>query len=83
MQALITGAGGFAGSHLAEYLLKNSNQKVWGCGKSPSPALQTNTPFNYQCMDLANPHTTIDFLEQIKPDFIYHLAGQAAVTPAG
>ncbi len=79
MQAIITGAGGFAGSHLAEYLLKNSNQKIWGCGKSPSPVLQTNSPFNYQCMDLANPHTTIDFIDQIKPDYIYHLAGQAAV----
>ena len=79
MQAIITGVGGFAGSHLAEYLLNNTNQTIWGCGQSLSPILQPNTPLNYHCIDLTNPHNTMDFLDGIKPDYIYHLAGQAAV----
>ncbi len=79
MQAIITGVGGFAGSHLAEYLLNNTDQTIWGCGQSLSPILQPNTPLNYHCIDLTNPHNTMDFLDSIKPDYIYHLAGQAAV----
>jgi len=79
LQAIITGVGGFAGSHLAEYLLNNTDQTIWGCGQSLSPILQPNTPLNYHCIDLTNPHNTMDFLDSIKPDYIYHLAGQAAV----
>ena len=79
MQAIITGAGGFAGSHLAEYLLHNSNQKIWGCGLSQSPIMQLDNSFSYHCMDLTDAEATTTYLEQIKPDYIYHLAGQAAV----
>ena len=79
LQAIITGAGGFAGSHLAEYLLNNTDQTIWGCGQSLAPILRSKTPFNYHCIDLTNPHDTMDFIERTKPDYIYHLAGQAEV----
>ena len=79
LQAIITGAGGFAGSHLAEYLLQNSDQTIWGCGQSRSPVLQLDTPFSYHCMDLNDSEATMTYLEQVKPDYIYHLAGQASV----
>ena len=79
MQSIITGAGGFAGGHLAEYLIQNSNQTIWGCGQSQSPPLKLGKSFSYHCMDLTDAEATMAYLEEIKPDYIYHLAGQAAV----
>ena len=79
MRELITGAGGFAGSHLAEQLLRESDHTVWGCGLAPEPKLTAERQLYYRRLDLTDAAATSDFIAEIHPERIYHLAGQPAV----
>ncbi len=79
LRVLITGAGGFAGSHLAEQLLRDSDHRVWGCGLSPEPKLSAERPLPHRRLDLTDAAATTDYMAEIQPDRIYHLAGQPAV----
>ena len=79
MRELITGAGGFAGSHLAEHLLDNTDHAVWGCGISPKPTITAERLLPHRQLDLTDSAATIDYIAEIQPDRIYHLAGQPAV----
>ena len=79
MRELITGAGGFAGSHLAEHLLQNTDHKVWGCGISPKPAIIAKRQLPHRRLDLTDAAATRDYISEIQPERIYHLAGKAAV----
>jgi GDP-4-dehydro-6-deoxy-D-mannose reductase len=80
LRALITGATGFAGAYLAELLLADAALEVWGTtyrADSPTPpslkSLQT-----VQC-DMRDPDAVRDVLAAIRPNWIFHLAGQSDV----
>lgn len=79
MQALITGVGGFAGSHLADHLLSLPNTEVWGCDRTPTPPPYLSEHVRLIPGDLRDPDFVRDLLRQSMPDRIYHLAGQAFV----
>jgi GDP-4-dehydro-6-deoxy-D-mannose reductase len=80
VQALITGIGGFAGSHLADYLLAKTNWQIVGCVLN-----ECDTPAHLQgqvtcrIVDLCDPRAVRQMLEDIAPDFIFHLAALANV----
>jgi GDP-4-dehydro-6-deoxy-D-mannose reductase len=82
MKALITGIAGFAGSHLAEYLLRQQTAEVYG-------TVRANTRLNHikhlerdvrlmEC-PLTDPSAVEQVLAQVQPDHIYHLAAQSFV----
>ncbi|HUN22543.1 MAG TPA: GDP-mannose 4,6-dehydratase [Anaerolineales bacterium] len=80
MKALITGIAGFAGSHLAEYLLNQAGWEVYGCSlEADLPALLKGKVHGYQSLNLCDAQAVRDCIEQTQPDRIYHLAGQAFV----
>ena len=85
MRSLITGAGGFAGSHLADYLLaQRDNQAddpsgVWGCDRTDQRPPYLAEAVRLVAVDLRDPAATLDLLAEAAPDRIYHLAGQAHV----
>lgn len=75
MKALITGASGFVGSHLVEFLL-NKNYDIIGLyNKNP---LNNRNIHQYSC-DINNYEDVNKIINTIKPDFIYHLAGPAFI----
>ncbi len=78
MRVLITGLNGFAGSHLADYLLTLPNVELFGgvFGNCDNLAhLQGRAAwFEGTLTDLGFAEK---LLEQTQPDYIYHLAGQA------
>ncbi len=81
--ALITGITGFAGSHLAEYLLASHPEvKVAGTHRWRSPLdniegiLDKIELYETDLRDLNSVHRT---LEQVRPDAIFHLAAQSFV----
>lgn len=78
LRALITGINGFAGSHLADFLLAHSDEELYGgvFGDCENIAhLEGRATFI--AGDLRDPRFAEHLLEQAQPERIYHLAGQA------
>lgn len=83
MKALITGITGFAGSHLAEYLLEHQPQvDVVGIRRWRSPMENiSHLEGKLELMeaDLTDYNSVYRMLEQARPDYIFHLAAQSFV----
>lgn len=81
MRVLITGISGFAGSHLADHLLHLSEPAlhVTGISQRGGENPPTDSRITFVAGDLTDPRFTAEFLAQVIPDRIYHLAAQAFV----
>lgn len=83
MRVLITGITGFAGSHLADYILANHRDvKVYGLVRWRSRMeniLHIQDKVNLFEADLKDIVSLKKCLEEIKPDRIFHLAAQSFV----
>jgi len=75
MRALITGITGFAGNHLSDLLLRN-NFEVYGIGTSD---LFGNNKARYYKIDILDAYRLKQKIKEIKPEFIFHLAGISSV----
>jgi GDP-4-dehydro-6-deoxy-D-mannose reductase len=83
MKILITGASGFVGSHLAEYLASRSDNVIFGTtfSKGSSRNLdKVKAKINLLEADLSKEEQVLNFVREIKPDVIYHLAALTSVT---
>lgn len=82
MKALITGITGFAGSHLAEYLLARGNIEIYGTYRSSSRldhiAHLVDHIHLVEC-DLKDLPAVEQLITRVKPEHIYHLAAQSFV----
>lgn len=80
MRALITGIGGFAGSHLADYLLAETDWQIVGCVLNECD-IPTHLQDRIECqaVDLRDPSAVRHMLAKVAPDFIFHLAALAQV----
>ncbi|MBI5123189.1 GDP-mannose 4,6-dehydratase [Candidatus Roizmanbacteria bacterium] len=78
-KVLITGIGGFAGSHLRDFLLTKKDLTVFGTDLRKSDPAQN--PKALICtVDLTDYHGVVKIIAEIKPDYIFHLA--ALTSPA-
>lgn len=80
-KALITGITGFAGSHLAELLLKEGFE-VYGTIRPRSKTENIDSikgKLNLWDADLLDSHSLYSIIVKIKPHFIFHLAAQSFV----
>lgn len=78
---LITGASGFAGSHLIDYLINNNTHYIFGTyysDKSIENLEKVKDKINLFKVDLTDESKTQDLIEKIKPDEVYHLAAFAS-----
>ncbi|MGB9834916.1 MAG: GDP-mannose 4,6-dehydratase [bacterium] len=82
MRVLITGITGFAGSHLAEYLLSLGNVEVYGIYRWRSRMENISHICNqitlFEC-DLKDSLGVRKVIKTVKPDKIFHLAAQSYV----
>lgn len=85
-KALITGMTGMVGSHLADYLLENTDWEIHGLQRWRSPLdniLHLMDKINKKERvfvhygDLNDQGSLIKVLEDVKPDYIFHLAAQS------
>lgn len=84
---LITGITGMVGSHLADYLLKNTNWNIYGLCRWRSPlnnvehlldlSNQKNSRIKFINADLNDYSSLIKAVETSGPDYIFHLAAQS------
>ncbi|HEY3215251.1 MAG TPA: GDP-mannose 4,6-dehydratase [Candidatus Eisenbacteria bacterium] len=81
-RVLVTGVTGFAGSHLVDYLLVRKDCEIFGIQRWRS---RTENIEHFadqitilEC-DLRDASSTRDTLDQVRPDWIFHLAAQSFV----
>lgn len=82
MRALITGVTGFAGSHLAEFLLSYTQCQVFGTVRWRSRRENISHlegKLNLIECDLRDQTSVDALIEEVKPDYIFHLAAQSFV----
>ena len=85
-KALITGITGMVGSHLADFLLENTDWEVYGVCRWRSPldnvshlldrVNEKNRVF-FEYADLNDEMSLITSVSKIKPDYVFHLAAQS------
>ena len=85
-KALITGVTGMVGSHLADFLLENTNWDVYGVCRWRSPLdnvshllerVNNKDRVFFEYADLNDELSLINVVNKIKPDYVFHLAAQS------
>jgi GDP-4-dehydro-6-deoxy-D-mannose reductase len=82
MRVLITGITGFAGSHLADYCLERGDVEVYGIirWRSRTENIEhIQDKIHLMECDLRDATSTRDVIEEIQPEYIFHLAAQSFV----
>lgn len=84
-KVLITGITGFAGSHLMDYILENTDYEVYGIKRMNSNLRNINHALDRITLfdaDLLDESSLISVLRKVQPDQIYHLGALSWVTPS-
>jgi len=80
MQALITGIAGFAGSHLAEYLIRNTDCAVAGTiHRQDSRVAHLRDHVALYRVDLRDEAAVAELIAEVRPALVFHLAAQSFV----
>lgn len=85
-KALITGVTGMVGSHLADFLLKNTDWVVYGVCRWRSPLdnvehlldrVNRKDRLFFEYADLNDQISLYTVVEKVRPDYVFHLAAQS------
>ena len=85
-KALITGITGMVGSHLADFLLANTDWDIYGVCRWRSPLdnvehlldrVNRKDRIFFEYADLNDQVSLIKVMGKVKPDYIFHLAAQS------
>ncbi|MFA6410054.1 MAG: GDP-mannose 4,6-dehydratase [Candidatus Buchananbacteria bacterium] len=83
MKVLITGITGFAGSHLADYILSEFPAvEIFGIKRWRSKAEnieEFKDKFKFYECDIKDAHNVYEVIDEVRPDKIFHLAAQSYV----
>jgi len=81
LRALITGICGFAGSHLADYLLTHTDLEVYGTDIVSGGANIAHIRDDLELMvgDMSDAEVASEILSKANADYVFHLAAQAFV----
>ena len=83
---LITGISGMVGSHLTDFLIKKTNDKIFGACRWRSPIdniqhltnkINEKKRIFLRYADLNDTNSINNLISEIKPNYIYHLAAQS------
>jgi GDP-4-dehydro-6-deoxy-D-mannose reductase len=75
---LVTGASGFAGSHLID-LLRQSGASITGWRRSGHPSPEQSPSVDWQAVDLLDGDAVRQAIAEVRPSRVFHCAGAAHV----
>ena len=85
-KALITGISGMVGSHMADFLIDNTDWDIFGMCRWRSsldnirhlvPKINNEERISLLYADLRDTTSINDLIQEVKPDFVFHLAAQS------
>lgn len=85
-KALITGITGMVGSHLADFLLENTDWEIHGACRWRSPLdnvshllelVNKKERVFFEYADLNDQISLVKLIKKVKPDYVFHLAAQS------
>ena len=85
-KALITGVTGMVGSHLADFLLANTDWDVYGVCRWRSPLdnvqhllgrVNEKDRVFFEYADVNDQMSLMSVMEKVRPDYVFHLAAQS------
>ena len=85
-KALITGITGMVGSHLADFLLSETDWDIYGMCRWRSPLdnvshlldhVNRNDRLKFLSADLRDYISLLNVVEEVRPDYVFHLAAQS------
>jgi len=80
LRTLITGVTGFAGSHLADHFLDTTDCEVYGVARKANGHIaHLRGRLRFIAGDVLDADSVIRILRQVRPRWIFHLAGQPYV----
>lgn len=86
VRTLVTGISGMVGSHLADFLLENTDWEIYGLCRWRSPLdniehliprINEGDRLHLVYGDLRDGGSMIDCVKRSKPDYVFHLAAQS------
>jgi GDP-4-dehydro-6-deoxy-D-mannose reductase len=88
MKVLVTGATGFAGSHLVDALLKRPGVQVHATRRWSSRMVNlehipdVEKAIQFHTCNILDPAAVTEVLDNVRPDWIFHLAAESYVGPS-
>ena len=79
MKALIIGGAGFVGDYLSNHLVKDCGWSV-SVTKLEHEEMRNDYQLDIYNLDILNKEAIINLLQEIRPDYIFHLAAQSSVS---
>ncbi len=78
---IVTGASGFVGGHLIEFLLKHTDSQVYAAKRRRSDTRVTENDgrVHWVEMDVTDAHNVLSIVKAVRPTHIFHLAAQSFV----
>ncbi len=82
MKILVTGAAGFVGKHLLEYLKKDTSHEILGIDLKFNDFNLSGSSSNIDILeaDLTDRKSISGIIKEFKPEQVYHLAAQSSVS---
>lgn len=86
IRVLVTGITGMVGSHLADFLLENTDWEIYGVCRWRSPLdnveqllgrVNKKDRVYFEYADLNDEMSLVYVIQEIKPDYVFHLAAQS------
>lgn len=78
MKILVTGAAGFMGSHLVDFLIEKKHEVFAADDLSGGYTENINPKAHFEKIDLRNRKKTEKYIAKIKPEILYYLAADAS-----